>query len=337
MYTELPGYFSNCIDLLYKTSGAEITVVYYPNSSKAPFTHELPDIDLVDRSEVNSKQLIEQCLSFSPDIVYVAGWIDRDYKKIAGSLKNRGSTIICGVDNVWKGTLRQRMACIFSGLLIKPYYTHLWVAGLRQYQFASRLGYSSENILTGLYAADVDKFKAISRYPHQRKLVYVGRIEHEKGIKQLYEAFNSLSENERNGWTLEIIGNGTLKKMMKQSTTTQIHDFMQPQELIPFVADAGGFILPSLEEPWGVVVHEFAAAGKPLILSSAVNSGEKYLINGYNGFRFQKEDAASLKSTLIKYFSLDDLIIKEMGERSAELALLEQPKHWVAKFLSLMN
>lgn len=38
----------------------------------------------------------------------------------------------------------------------------------------------------------------------------------------------------------------------------------------------GVFILPSRIEPWGVVVHEFSAAGFPLLLSDQVGSAESF-------------------------------------------------------------
>jgi len=142
-------------------------------------------------------QLEEHCLSFAPDLVYVAGWVDKDYKKIARRLKERGTIVVSGLDNVWKGTLRQRLACIFSKALIKPYFTYLWVAGHRQYQFARRLGYSKEYILTGLYSADVEKFMKVSRHALQRRLIYVGRFEKVKGIEALYDVFSSLTAEER--------------------------------------------------------------------------------------------------------------------------------------------
>jgi glycosyltransferase involved in cell wall biosynthesis len=220
--------------------------------------------------------------------------------------------------------------------LIKPYFSVFWVAGHKQYQFARRLGYSHDNIIYGLYAADVGTFNTIANQPKSRRLVYVGRFETIKGIKLLYQVFASLSDEERNGWRLEMIGNGSLKETILPTSSISVHDFMQPKDLVNFVAGAGGFILPSVEEPWGVVVQEFAAAGKPLILSSAVSSRENYLIHGYNGFRFQKDDAASLKANLIHFFRLEDSIINKMGERSVELALRGDPKYWVANFLSLI-
>jgi glycosyltransferase involved in cell wall biosynthesis len=100
------------------------------------------------------------------------------------------------------------------------------VAGHRQYQFARRLGYSKEYILTGLYSADVEKFMKVSRHALQRRLIYVGRFEKVKGIEALYDVFSSLTAEERKGWTLDIIGNGTLSELMLSTSTIRSHAFM---------------------------------------------------------------------------------------------------------------
>jgi glycosyltransferase involved in cell wall biosynthesis len=335
--TELAGYFSNCISLLHKSHPVEIKVVLYPRADSAPFDIHLAGIELIDRRDLSGDKLVAYCMKFEPDIVYVAGWIDRDYKRIARKLKLKGKVIVCGLDNEWKGTLRQRLACLLSNILIKPYFDILWVAGQRQYQFARHLGFSHDKILCGLYAADVEAFSSVATHPRLRRLIYVGRFENVKGISLLYNVFVSLTDEERNGWSLAMIGNGSLKKTLLPTSTISIHDFMQPHDLVNFIADAGAFILPSREEPWGVVVQEFAAAGKPLMLSSAVNAGEQYLIHGYNGLRFQKGDLSSLKTMLIRFFKQDDLGLQEMGQRSAEMALRGAPKYWVANFLSLVR
>ena len=334
---ELAGYFTNCIELLNRTNNIFIKVVYYPVSDDAPYKHDIEGVELINKRSIREGDLGKLCIAFKPDIAYVGGWADKDYKKIAKRLKKSGTVVIAGMDNIWKGNIRQHIASLLSSILLKPYFSTIWVAGYRQYQFARRLGYSHDKILIGLLAADIDAFKTIASHPKSRRLIYAGRFEPIKGITLLHQVFSSLTEKERNGWKLEMIGNGSLKDAMSPTSSISIHDFMQPKDLIKFIANAGGFILPSIEEPWGVVVQEFAAAGKPLILSSAVNSGENYLIHGYNGFRFQKEDAASLKENLIHFFALDDSTIMTMGERSVELAMRGEPKYWVANFLSLID
>ena len=332
---ELAGYFANCIQLFKNQTKTTVRVVYVPNGPDAPFEFGLEGIEKISRTELSSTQLIESCRDFNPTLVYIAGWKDKDYLRIGAQCKKRGINVVGGMDNVWTGSLRQQFASLTSTFSVKPYFTHLWVAGQRQYQFARKLGYSYEQILTGLYSADVSKFETIAHTPNETYLFYVGRFEEIKGIIELYHVFNSLNDRERNGWKLKMVGNGSLKNQFPPTVATEVYDFMQPSELIAFASNAGGFILPSRHEPWGVVVQEFAAAGKPLILSSEVNSGEDYLIDGYNGFRFQAENKNDLKATLVKFFHLTEEERKEMGNRSQTLAMRGAPEYWVAKLMSL--
>ena len=51
------------------------------------------------------------------------------------------------------------------------------------------------------------------------------------------------------------------------------------------------FLMPSSFEPWGVVVHEHAAAGFPLLLSDAVGAGERFLEAPRNGTAFRARSA----------------------------------------------
>ena len=335
LLTELNGYLGNCIQLLRDETHADIKVIYRPYTKNAPFALSLSQIEVADKSSFSIDQLILACLEWRPDIVFISGWADRDYMRVVHKLKKNGIIIVAGVDTVWTGSLRQQVGCLLSTMVTRPYSTHMWVAGHKQYQFAERLGYSDDQILTGLYAADVRNFKTIQNYAHGKYLVFVGRFEPEKGVQLLYDAFNSLSADERKGWKLKMIGRGSLKINMPATADIEIHDFLQPQQLVPFIADSGGFILASINEPWGVVVQEFAAAGKPLLLSSAVNSGEAFLIHNYNGLKFQSGNFNSLKSTLVRFFNLSDEERTLMGIRSTELAEHNEPKYWIAKLMSL--
>lgn len=333
--TEPAGYFLNCIRLLHQDGDSLIKVVHWPVISNAPFTIDLPGIDVEEKSSYSISELIERCISFGPDLVYVAGWIDHTYLRIAKLLRSTGSVVIGGLDNPWKGTFRQRLSSWASFWLIKPYFDYLWVPGNKQYAFAQHLGYKSNRILRVLYVADVENFASPHERAFKKYLVYVGRFEHEKGVELLVDTFNSLNEDERNGWKLRMIGNGSLKMKLRSSDFILFEDFMQPKILAEQTSDAGGFILPSLIEPWGVVVQEFAAAGLPLILSDAVSSGEVFLSQGKNGFLFQNGNKESLRAALIQFFQLDDKELKEMGLVSSDLARKLTPRTWIDQLNSI--
>lgn len=335
--TELAGYFVNCIHQLQSQYVCTITVIHYPRSKNAPFEIESTEIKMITVDTLTRKELKEMCISFQPAIVYVGGWVNKDYVAAAKALKRMGSVVIGGMDNTWKGSMRQRIASLGSRFMIKPAFSFLWVAGKKQYEYARRLGFLSSEILLGLYAADVDKFSRIAHSTMDKKLVFVGRFEPIKGIHSLVEAYKSIPHEKRMGWKLQMIGNGSLKNEIDANTDIEVYDFMQPSTLISFVAHAGGFILPSLHEPWGVVVQEFAAAGKPLLLSDQVSSGEKYLIPNFNGFQFRANDISDLRNTLVSFFALSIEERAQMGQNSYELAMQGSPKMWASTFVSVLH
>ena len=75
---------------------------------------------------------------------------------------------------------------------------------------------------------------------------------------------------------------------------------MQPEDLVRVIKNVGFFVLPSNFEPWGVVVHEFCAAGLPMLLSETVGSSSSFLINGHNGFLFKPNNHYDLLSKFKK-------------------------------------
>jgi hypothetical protein len=96
-------------------------------------------------------------------------------------------------------------------------------------------------------------------------------------------------------------------------------------------------VLPSTYEPWGVVVHELACAGFPLVLSSAVGAGERFLKETENGFRFISDDAGTLSSMLRMTMLSTDTELLDMGRRSAELGSQWSPKEWSHVVMDLIK
>ena len=54
------------------------------------------------------------------------------------------------------------------------------------------------------------------------------------------------------------------------------------------------FVCPA-NEHWGVVVHEAAAAGLPLLLSNTTYAGTHFLVEGINGYSFDENNYKDLK------------------------------------------
>jgi len=336
LLNNLPGYFEGGITHLLNVSKAEVLVCKEKDDSKAPFENFIPQHLLLNKEDFCTEDLLNTFISFNPKICYVTGWKSKQYLKIVHKLKKSGVTIVSGLDNPWRGDFRQRVGMLLSQMLKNRYFDYIWVSGMSQYQFAKGLGFKKERILKNLYIADTANF-SVSKDVYSKKILFVGRLEKEKNIELLVQCFGNLTEEERNGWMLTIIGNGSLKQNITDKPYIVVKSFMQPSELQTEIVDAGAFILPSRYEPWGVVVQEFAMAGLPLILSDKVNAGEEYLINGYNGYSFKYNNMDSLKKGMIKIFNSSEDQLKEMGMRSKKLASRNDYEIWANTLLSVLS
>jgi glycosyltransferase involved in cell wall biosynthesis len=338
LYSEIAGYFVSCVRCFAELYGAEVHVVRWPINPEAPFKFsDHPGIIYHERKDFDTAGLLKLAHSINPDALYISGWIDKPYLKVARSFFKLGKPVIAAFDTQWRGDFRQRLATWLSPFLFRRQFTHAWVPGMFQYEYARRLGFPREKILTGMYSADTALFEAVYGpatvakavdYPH--RILYVGRYLDYKGVLELYHAFKELSEEQSHDWELLLVGNGPLKDELKETQNIKFQDFVQPDALPQLAMGAGAFVLPSRRDAWGVVLHEFAAAGLPLISTDAAGAITAFVKEGYNGFVHRRNDKDSLKAVLKDLIACSDDELRKMGSRSHELSKQISPNTWAA-------
>ncbi len=323
--------------------GAELHVVHWDTRKLTPF--QITDVrgaTFYPRSEAPLAKLKSLIDDVPFDIASVAGWMERDYLTIAKALRLRGLPVVCCLDGQWHGTARQQVAGVLGGArYFQRYFSHAWVAGAPQYAYARRLGFTPREIALDALSADLSIFtkdyaRAIAEkeqaYPH--RFLYVGRFHEEKGTDLLVSAWKSLGA-ERRDWDLHMIGGGPQMTALGSAPGMLLNDFMQPERLPKEAARAGCFVLPSRRDQWGVVLHEFAAAGLPIICSDVCGAASAFVIPGWNGHIFRSTDAASLAANMKRIIETDDATLLEMGRRSHQLAGKITPETSAANLLSV--
>ena len=319
LYTELAGYILSCIQEL---------------NNEAPFQFSSSyNFQIRDKNSFSEDQILTDVLKFSPDIVICSGWSDKTYNNICRHLTSKNiKTVVC-FDNKWSGSLKQIIASLFSSFLVRNKFQFAWVPGNAQKKFAAKLGFKQSEIFTGFYCADTATWSAMYSDFKERKsksfpkrFLYVGRYYDFKGVKELWDAFSIFNE-EFPDWELLCAGTGSVAPV--QHPKINHLGFVQPSELNDVIKQAGVFVLPSRFEPWGVVVHEMAAAGMPMILSNEVGAAEAFLVNGKNGFTFKNNNVSDLVETMKKIASLNENKLTEMGDYSHELSEKISLKTWV--------
>jgi glycosyltransferase involved in cell wall biosynthesis len=344
LYSELADYFLACLKALQQTGNAEIHVVHWPVNPEAPFKFSFPDgVKFYSRENYTTEQLIKLAEEINPNLIFCSGWMDKPYLKICRRFSNK-IPVVVGFDNHWTGSLKQRIAVAASPFTIQRYFTHSFIPGEPQKKYAIKLGFAEAKILTGFYSADYNKFLALGKKHREQKLksfpkrfIYVGRYVEHKGIKDLWQAFIELQSEQANEWELWCLGTGPLLSEAVEHPKIKHFGFVQPLEMEKFIAQSGVFVLPSHFEPWGVVVHEFAAAGFPLVLSDKVGASTQFLIPGMNGFTFNSGNVSQLKEALKFVSNLSDEQLLGMGEKSVQLAQTITPQSWAEKLRNLID
>ena len=125
-----------------------------------------------------------------------------------------------------------------------------------------------------------------------------------------------------------MVGNGPEKDNFPKAEQIKVYDFMPQHEITKLINDVDFFCLPSLREPWGVVIHEMASSGLPLLLSDTCGAGTDYLINGYNGYYFENNNPIDLKEKLLILMTASSEQLSTMGKRSYKFSLNNSPEIW---------
>lgn len=141
------------------------------------------------------------------------------------------------------------------------------------------------------------------------RLLYVGRLEYEKGVQDAIAALPRI-RRAHPGTVLTVAGVGTQFEWLRERARTHrvaraVHftGQLDHTELLGWLHGADAIVLPSRYEPFGIVALEAAAAGTPLVTSTAGGLGEA-VIDGVTGASFAPADVHGLVDAVISV--LDD-------------------------------
>lgn len=339
LYTELAAYIVNCFEAL-ANAGVEVHVVAFPVNPEAPFKFDFSQAKAIyysrtDFSEYSLENLIQK---EAYQAMVCSGWVDQVYVTLARKFKNRITQIVA-FDTPRNGHWRTNISMLRARLSFRSAFHLAWVPGLPQSQFALGMGFKSEEIYTGFYTADFDHLSGLdwesagSVFP--KRFVYTGRYIDFKGIVELWNAFIALGSTE---WELYCAGTGPLYPSRIQAKGIHHLGFVQPVDFDTFAGKGGVFVLPSYKEPWGVVVHEFASAGFPIICSTAVGSASAFVNENVNGHIVNMKNGNSeLIRTMARFSSETDEKLWKMGRESRKLASSMSIDTWVNTAIEILK
>lgn len=343
LYSEVMPYTVACLKELSRVAKTPIHVVNWDHNKLTPYLPESSDgIRYYKRSAHTVSSLKELIDNTRPSMLYVVGRMDQGYLKVARYAKTKQIITVTGWDNQWEGSIRNYLACIASPLFYKRYFEYVMVAGIWQYEYVRRMGYKRQQIIFDQYSCDFNLFEEAfharvkKNFPSGKKILFVGRLVETKGILLLQKAFNDLVSDGYRDWKLIIIGNGALRNQIKETDNTTVLQFSDQKSIAGMLDDINCFCLPSYKEPWGVVIHEMATAGIPLITSEVCGASTLFLKESYNGYSFRTGDGTDLKTRLAMIMNMSDEERVKMSVRSHSLARHITPEIWARNLMSVI-
>ncbi|MGF1507081.1 MAG: glycosyltransferase family 4 protein, partial [Anaerolineae bacterium] len=141
------------------------------------------------------------------------------------------------------------------------------------------------------------------------RVIYAGAINLRKGVPYLLEAFRLLDLPDAE---LVLVGSAFPESRAFLPHYEGIYrhvPFVPQEELVALYNQASVFVLPSLEDGFGMVVYEAAACGLPVIVTENVGAPIR---DGVDGFIVPIRDAEALAQKLLAFYQ-NPALRQQMG------------------------
>jgi glycosyltransferase involved in cell wall biosynthesis len=162
----------------------------------------------------------------------------------------------------------------------------------------------------------------------------VSRLSPEKGVEFFVEATNEIAKVMPNArfW---IVGDGPLRGELERRAGDAVH-FLGARDDVPELLHAMDvFVMPSLEEAFGIAVVEAMACGLPVVATN-VGGLPEVVADKNTGLLVPPRDAGALASAVVKLAN-DESLRRAFGERGRaraeeRFALAQTARQWKTVF-----
>lgn len=329
-----PQYAARCVGAFVKTATEEVVVV-----APKPMV-PVEGMEVVCGCRVywvdRKKDFSSQVTSFDVreiSAIVVSGWGIPALDDLRLQVKKAGGWVVMMSDHCQERTLREFLSNIRFRLFKRRLFDCFFVPGKSGRRLMRSFGVPGEKIAEGLYAADDTLFHdGLPLWQREKKIIFVGQLNDRKNVLRLVRAFKSVNVNR--DWVLDIYGCGPLKdKLLDLSDEcTHVNDFLQPEILAEKYREARIFCLPSIQENWGLVVHEGVLSGCVLLIGNTVGSKDD-LLGLNNGFSFDAQNENELVDCLRKVMAFS----REEWEQAHQASLLMSRNASIKRFCLGLN
>ncbi|MGH8560328.1 MAG: glycosyltransferase family 4 protein [Methylococcales bacterium] len=223
------------------------------------------------------------------------------------------------------------------GLLYHYFCSAFLAVGKRNAEYYSSYGVPRERTFLVPHAVNNEYFiKSAAQYsghetalreayglPRDKLIVlYASKLIRRKRPMDLVLAFRRLRERATNV-ALVFVGSGSeeqrLREYVEQHSVQDVYflGFRNQSELPKLYAISAVFVLPSENEPYGLIVNEVMCAGLPVVATDEIGAVADLVTHGENGLLYSTGDIAALSQCLESLVG-DQELRRFMGMRSLE-------------------
>lgn len=193
-------------------------------------------------------------------------------------------------------------------------------------------------IENGVNSSEFENAKAKDLAYEKPRVIFVGRIDENKGVEYLIKAFLQVRKNRKSA-SLLIVGDGPLKKKLenKYGSMNDIHFLgrIPHEEISEYLAACNLFALPSIFEGQGLVLMEALASGLPIIASDLSGISE-LIVDGKNGMLTKAGDENELAEKI--ELILDDIKLqRKMRANNLKKGQLHDWKNICKQYIKLFE
>ncbi len=336
LMTGLTAYQAACFQR-FSEHGNQLLLVHPPSLAFSDFRYRESD-DAVRRVQwtdnetmPSAEELFTLLEEFDPDVVIMWSWDGDGYRAVMKRWRGRALRVIF-TSNFWRATARQVVGLGIARWYVRPLFDAAWVPSERAEMFARRMGFPGSAIIRGANSADTELFASGPRDGAEiigrRRFLFTGRLIWHKAPTELAEAYERYRSRVAEPWDLEVVGDGPLKDAFVGKPGVNWRGFLQPAELAELMRESSALVLPSHAEWYGVVLHEAAVAGLPIIATDGVGAVPHLLQDGFNGWTVPVGDLDELTEALVRMSSVDVDRMTAMSEGSRALGSRLSPAIW---------
>ena len=278
---------------------------------------------------------------FKPDAVLMTAWnFSNAYRAVMKAVPS-ATVRIMYMDNLWRAAPRQWLGRLTHRWYVDTVADAALVPSDRTEFYARRLGFEPADIIRGGAVGDTTLFtsdvRTAAELGSRRSFLYVGRLVDHKGADVLAAAYQRYRELAEDPWDMHVVGIGPMEAVISKIPGVRMHGFLPPADVATLMREVSCLTLTSHIEPFGVVVHEAAASGLPMLVTEFSGAAPVFVQDGYNGWQVTTGHVEHWARAMLEMSELPATRLAEMSEISRSLSRRASPAGWALNLVEEIN